>query len=313
MKLLDIITSPWLILPEKLVEIQEIYITHLRGEKIDLNVVEAQLGRPLDNRQKPYEVENGVAIINIEGVIGKRMNAFSKISGGASTQLIGQDFRAAKADDTVKTILLYIDSPGGTADGVQELAHEIYEARGQKPIIAYTDGVMASAAYWIGSAADKIFISGETAEVGSIGVVARHIDVSEADKARGIKRTNIVAGKYKRIADDTAPLSESGRQYLQEAVDHLYSIFTNDVSKFRGLSAEPVPPLAGQGKEESIPWADGRLFFGKQALANGLVDGVSTMAKLITKYGSDQAEAVRAMVAERIQEVLHATGNIINP
>jgi signal peptide peptidase SppA len=306
MKLLDIITSPWLILPEKLVEIQEIYITHLRGEKIDIGAVEASLGRPLANEEKPYEIENGVAKISIEGVIAKRMNMFIRISGGVSSQLISRDFREALKDEEVESILLYIDSPGGDADGTQELAMEIYNARGQKPIVAFSDGMMASAAYYIGAAADKIFISGDNVQIGSIGVVARHVDVSKADEKMGVKRTDIVAGKYKRITSEIEPLTESGRKSMQEAVDHIYEVFVGDVAKFRGLSPEPVK----EGKEEIIPWAEGKVFLGKKAITAGLVDGVSTMERLIGTYGTDRIKAVRMIVEDQIRKTRQANKKI---
>ncbi len=187
MKLLDILTSPWAIVPEKLFEIQSIYATHLRGDKIDLSGLESKLGKPLNNEQKSYELDRGVAIIAIDGVIAKKMNMFTRISGGVSTQILQKDFSAAMADPEVKAILLDVDSPGGTVDGTEDLARTIYEARqlGEKPIVAFTDGLMASAAYWIASSADRIYISGETPWVGSIGVVTSHIDYSKyEEKAR---------------------------------------------------------------------------------------------------------------------------------
>jgi signal peptide peptidase SppA len=283
MKVPDVLSSPWAIMPEKLVEIQEIYITHLKGEKIDIAGIEATLGRKLDNREKPYDVENGVAIIYVDGVIGKRMNAFSRISGGVSSQLIGRDLQDALANPEVNSILLYVDSPGGAVDGTQELAREIFQARGKKPLIAYTDGLMASAAYWIASAVDpgRVFISSNTTQVGSIGVVARHIDVSKMEERWGIKTTEITAGRYKRIASEYSPLTESGRKSIQDLVDYVYSAFVNDVAAFRRLSPEPVK----DGRAEAIPWADGKIFLGAQAVAAGLVDGVATMAELIGKYG----------------------------
>jgi hypothetical protein len=86
MKLLDILTAPWAIQPEKLLEIRDIYLTHLQGEKIVLAALEAKLGAPLANEPTPYEVIEGVAVIPIEGVIATRMNLCSKISGGTSSR-----------------------------------------------------------------------------------------------------------------------------------------------------------------------------------------------------------------------------------
>lgn len=299
MKILDIVTAPWAIVPEKLTEIQEIYITHLRGEKIDIAGIEAKIGVPLDNRPKGYDIDQGVAVIPVEGVIAKRMNIFHRISGGTSSELIGRDFREAVNDPTVNAILLYVDSPGGAVDGTQELAQEIYKARGRKPIVAYTDGMMASAAYWIGAAADRVYISGDTTQVGSIGVVARHIDISKYEEKIGVKTSEIVAGRYKRIASQYESLTESGRQSIQDAVDHIYSVFLGDVAAFRGLSMDTVK----EGKNDTISWADGRVFYGKQAIDAGLADGVSTMAAIIVDIGD-----ANYVVNQKIKKIKQSMG-----
>jgi len=271
MKLLDILTAPWAIVPEKLIEIQNIYFTHLRGEKIDIKAIEAQIGKPLDNPKKNYEVIEGVAIIPVEGVLAKRANMFMRISGGTSMQLLQKDIDQAIEDPNVKSILLDIDSPGGTVDGTQELANHIYGLRGRKPMTSYAESLMGSAAYWIGSAADEIVMSGDTTQVGSIGVVATHLDVSKAEESAGYKTTEIVAGKYKRIASSYAPLSEEGRATIQDIVDHLYSVFVRDVAMNRGVSEEKV----------LNDMADGRIFLGQKAIKAGLVDRMETLDETI--------------------------------
>ena len=179
MKILDVLNSPWAILPDKLREIQTIYETHLRGDKIDLKGIEAQLGEPLNNVHMDIDVIDGVAIVPIHGVIGKRLNLFSKISGGVSTELLKRDLQIVLDDESVDSILLDIDSPGGSVDGTQELAQFIFDARSIKPIIALANSTMASAAYWIGAAAHEVHISDDTTQVGSIGVVANHVDESK--------------------------------------------------------------------------------------------------------------------------------------
>ena len=287
MRLVDILTSPWAIVPEKLLEIQAIYRTHLRGEKIDLTAIEARIGKPLANEPKPYEVVNGVAVIEMEGIIAKRMSLFTKISGGISTYHIQQQFSEAMADRKVRAILLNIDSPGGGIDGTSELSEMIHSARGEKPIVAWTDGAMCSAAYWIGSAADAVYISGDTPQVGSIGIVAAHMDISKAEEMMGVKTTEITAGKYKRIASRHAPLSQEGRQTMQEMVDYVYSAFIGDVAKHRGVSEEQVLEQM----------ADGRIFFGRQAVNAGLADGVSTMEELIGKLSAGDIVAGKPVAA----------------
>jgi signal peptide peptidase SppA len=273
MRISDIINGPWAITPEMLNEIRSIYAKHLRGEKINIAEIEARTGKKLENKPQSYDIINGSAIIPIEGVIAKKMNLFMQISGGASTQLIERDIREALNNSEVDQIILYIDSPGGTVDGTFELANFIFENRGKKPIISYTDGMMHSAAYAIGAASDRIYISGDTAALGSIGVVTAHEDISKYEERMGIKTTEIYAGKYKRIASEYSPLSIEGFATIKERIDYLYSIFVNTVAKFRGVSAEEV---LTKMSTDVKPY-----FIGQQAIAAGLADGVSTLDRLI--------------------------------
>lgn len=282
MKIADIINGTWAITPEMLNEIRSIYAKHLRGEKINIKEVEAATGKELKNKTQGYDFINGTAIIPVEGVIAKKMNLFTQISGGASAQLIERDIREALNDPSVKKIILSIDSPGGTVDGTFELAEFIFEQRGKKPIVAFTDGTIASGAYVIASAADKIFISGNTTFVGGIGVVATHEDISKLEEKMGIKTTEIYSGKYKRIDSKYAPLSEEGRKSLQDEVDYIYSVFIDAVAKFRGVSSEDV--LSKMSTDAKS------IFVGHQAIEAGLVDGVSTLERLINSTASGAAD-----------------------
>jgi signal peptide peptidase SppA len=281
MNILDILTSPWAIQPEKLLEIQAIYATYMRGDPIDIEAVEKRLGRPLANEHAPYVNRDGVAVIQMHGIIAKRMNLFSQISGGVSTELAAQDLAAAINDPAVHSIILHMDSPGGTADGTQALARTIMAARDSgKQIAALADGTMASAAYWIGSAAHQVFMSDGTTQVGSIGVVASHTDLSGYEAKLGVKTTEIYAGQYKRIASSYAPLSAEGKQTIQDQVDYLYAVFVADVAAQRGVSEETVLKSM----------ADGRVFIGQQALDAGLVDGVSTLEALVAELKRSRAQ-----------------------
>lgn len=275
MRIIDIVNAPWAIVPDRLKEIKAIYETHLKGEKIDLKPIEAALGRPLNSQAQGYEVIDGVAVISVEGVIAKRMNLFTQISGGTSTELLARDFKSAIDDPNVEAIVLSIDSPGGVVDGTADLAELIYKARGEKPVFAFTNGMMCSAAYWIGSAAEKVFISNNTTAVGSIGVVATHTDVSKLEEKTGVKTTEVYAGRYKRIASQYAPLTDEGRQSIQERVDYIYSVFMSAVAEHRGVAIE-----------KALEMADGKIFSGKQSIEAGLVDGVSTLDALIASLKS---------------------------
>lgn len=271
MRVLDLLHEPWAILPSKKTEIDSIYATHLRGDKIDLKALEARLGRSLGN-QREYQVLDGKAIIPIEGVLSKRMSLLHDVSGGTSTEKMSAQFADALNDPQVREIVLQVDSPGGAVDGTKAFADQVFAARGQKPITAFVDGLAASAAYWIASAADKIYIRDATVMVGSIGVVATHVDQSQADAKDGVTVTEITAGKFKRIDSQHAPLSADGRAMIQDRVDALYQIMVSDIARYRGVSVDTV----------LSEMADGRVFIGQDALDRGLVDGVASLGAILS-------------------------------
>lgn len=262
--------QPWAILPETLDTIHEILYARYFGEGIDIAKVEEKLGRKLDNNYHQTRVINDVAVIDIHGIIAKRLNLLTMISGGVSTELLKGDIKAALDNPDIKAIILDVDSPGGTVDGTKLIADYIYESRGKKPILTYANGLTASAALWIASATSAI-TSYNTANIGSIGVVAQHYDYSKKYENAGITKTLIYAGKYKTVGDDSKPLSSEDKDYIQGMVDELYTIFVNDIARNRGTSPSIVL------KE----WADGRLFLAHQAIGNGLIDGIMTLEETI--------------------------------
>lgn len=290
MRIIDILTSPWAIQPSKLTEISGIYSRHLKGDKIDIKSIEAMAGQPLVNDHKPYNIIDGVAVIQLDGVIAKKMNLFSQVSGGVSTEIIANEVKQAISDADVNSIILNIDSPGGTVDGTVDLADIVHSS--EKTIVALADGLMASAAYWIGSAAKAVYMTNNTATIGSIGVVAAHTDHSKADKKAGITVTDVYAGKYKRLVSGNKPLSKEGKQMIQDEVDYLYSIFVEAVAKHRGVDVGTV----------LSDMADGRVFTGQQAIDAGLVDGVITLDALI----ADLSQGV-------IPKAGVSAGNNVNP
>jgi signal peptide peptidase SppA len=294
MNVLDILNAPWALMPERYLELQAIYLRHLRGETPDLAAIEAKLGKPLNNEREPYQLDQGVAEINVHGVIGKRMNLFSEISGGVSTQLLAKDLRAALADPEAHSILLNVDSPGGEVDGTHEVAQIIRDSRGGKPIVALADGTMASAAYWIGSAADAVYAIGKTTQVGSIGVIATHRDVSKMYEMRGVKMTHITAGKYKAAGSPYQPLDAESTAILQAEVDEIYSTFVDEVASNRGRTPQDVLDNM----------ADGRIFIGQSAIQAGLVDGIRSREEIIADLNRRAAhQALRSDVKSMIAEI----------
>lgn len=272
----DLLNAPWAITPEKLEEICSIYYSHFENAAKDLTFDFSKISnaQPIFVTQhdpnapdyKNYRIVNGVAIIPIQGVIARRMNLFSQISGGVSTELLLRDFNDALADPAVDAIVLDVDSPGGAVGGLETLSAAIYNARGQKPVVAFAGDLMASAAYWIGSAADMIISEG-TSIIGSIGVLTVHRDQSKADEKAGIKRTHLSAGAYKAIGNDAEPLTEIARKVIQDQLDYFYTLFVNDVARNRGV--EPKKVLTDM--------ADGRVFIGQQARDAGLIDFIAPL------------------------------------
>ncbi|MBD9395604.1 S49 family peptidase [Acidovorax sp. ACV01] len=276
MTLLDLITGVWAIEPEKLREIQAIYATHLRGEKIDIAALEARMGRPLSNEQQAYAVEpGGVAVLRMSGIIAPKANLFMQVSGGMSTQMATKQLESATADPRVCSTVLAMDTPGGNVIGTPEMASAVYELSKIKPIVTHSDGVLASAGYWIGCAANAVYISGPTVQVGSIGVV---VDRSY-NPASSSREESIVAGKYKRLSKSNEPLSDEARAVVQDDVDYVYSLLVDQVAAYRDTTSEQVLERM----------ADGRVFRGQQAIDAGLVDGVLTLDALVESMATDPA------------------------
>lgn len=294
MNLIKLMNQNWAIKHDAYIAISEIIKSHKEGPKIDLKALEAKMLSisPLPQTgNDPYQVIDGVAVIPVQGVLSKSPSLFERLIYGASSMTdIKSKINHAVNNAKIKGILLNIDSPGGTVDGAQELADYIYEARNSKNIIGYCDGLIASAAYWIGSAASEIYISSGTVEAGSIGVITTHYDLSEMDKAYGINVTEIFAGKYKAAGSDVKPLSPDDKDYIQSRIDYLYSVFVDAVARNRNESSETVLDQM----------ADARIFIGQEAIDAGLVDGVSTIESVIDKLKSGNAAGAAGNIQNSI-------------
>ncbi len=254
----------WAIEPGKLQEILGILAFRASGEKWSNEEIAARIGSR--GPSQPAQSGGGVAVVPIHGVIAHRIGGMDDASGGASTEKIGSMIRQAQANPDVGSIVLDIDSPGGTVPGVQELAAEVFGMRGGKKIVAHVNSLAASAAYWIASQADEI-VSTPSGSAGSIGVFSAHQDMSKALEAAGIDVTLISAGKFKVEGSPFAPLSAEAKAFMQGRVDEAYGQFVHDVARGRGASVKDV--RSGYG--------EGRVLSSKDALSAGLIDRVATM------------------------------------
>lgn len=224
------------------------------------------------NSEDSPQVIDGVAVLPLFGVLAPRMTWMMDISGGTSTQVFASWFDQALRNSDVKAIVLNIDSPGGSAQGNEEVAQIIRAARGQKPIKAVATGMMASAAYYIGSAADEIIASPST-EVGSIGTYTIHGESSRANENQGYKYTVVKAGANKAVGNSVEPLTADSRGVIQERIDALNSQFVAAVAANRKVSVETVQQNFGQGKVMLAP----------QAKAAGLIDRVGTLNQVVAE------------------------------
>jgi len=263
---------------------------HLEGTKLDRNQVEdiaAARDARLDDRGA-FKVAPpaGVAVVPITGVIAKyssSVNGSSQPSGTSVEEIRGLLQRAVD-DPTIKQIALLIDSPGGSVDGVPQLAGDILAARGKKPIVAIADDLMASAAYWLGSHADKVYATPGT-RVGSIGVYSVLQDWSRKMQNSGVETIVLRAGKDKGIGAPGAPITDAQRQVVQDRIQDWYELFTSSVAAARGLDLDHVLSIA-----------EGRTYRTELALQHGLIDGILSVgdALRVLATGNPNPAAVAA-------------------
>lgn len=211
-------------------------------------------------------VANGIAEIPVNGPIGKGLGNLEKSCGATSIEDVQANVSDALANPAVRGILLNINSPGGTITGIPETAAMIARAKEQKPVVAFTDGMMASAAYWLGSQADMI-VASKSASVGSIGVYIPWQDTSRRAEAMGVK-TGVVTntgGTYKGMGYPGTSYSEEQMAFMKERANELFGMFKADI-----LSQRPSV------KTDAMR---GQTLFGGSAVAAGLTDEVGGYAR----------------------------------
>lgn len=228
-----------------------------------------------------FSQRGAVGIVTLRGSMVNTENFFTEMFGMTTYPAIREALIHAANDPSVKRIILDIESGGGQVAGVNDLARLVREIDAVKPVTTFSDGVMASAAYWIGSAASKVY-AGETAIVGSIGVIMTHVSYAEALKKEGINVTLIRAGENKALGHPAEALSEKAREQFQSQADAIHTIFKDAVVTNRGGAL-----LASKVDE----WGEGNEFLGADAQAMGLIDAVSTFDKVFAEV-SQAAETV---------------------
>lgn len=186
-----------------------------------------------------YDLVEGVAIIPVIGTLVQKLGGARPYSGMTGYSQIRAAFLIATEDPEVEAIALQIDSPGGECAACFDLVDEIYRARGEKPIWAICDEVAYSAAYAIASAADRIIVP-RAGGVGSVGIVACHVDFSEALRAGGLTVTFLQYGARKTDGAPEKPLDDEARTRFQADIDTLGDLFVETVARNRGLTTDAI-------------------------------------------------------------------------
>ncbi|MFM0256093.1 signal peptide peptidase SppA [Paraburkholderia sediminicola] len=263
------LATPWALMPERMAAYAAVLARRENGVHADIEDESAQ-GVSAGPRSRGNARAGAIAVIPVHGAIVQRASQINICDGGTSTQQISAALADASADDTVSQILLDIDSPGGSVYGVQELAAEIQQAK--KPVIAVANSLAASAAYWIGCAANEFYVT-PGGEVGSIGVWQAHQDWSKAMEEEGVSITLISAGKFKVEGNPYQPLDAEAQSFMQSRVDDYYAAFTKGVAKGRKVGIDQVRNGMGQG----------RVLGADQAMSERMVDGVATFDDVVAK------------------------------
>ena len=258
-------------------------------------------GAPQSARQQvaqtgPTNLGDGVALIELRGRMQKQQ---ASLGESASTVAIRQQIRAAANDQAVGSIVILVDSPGGTVAGTQDLAAEINKAKAIKPVVAYIEDIGASAAYWAACQCSQVF-AGPTAMVGSIGTYGVVVDSSRAAQNEGYTVHVVRAGQNKGAGTPGTPVTQDQLDEHQAMVDTLNGFFLAGVASGRKMDASKVAELA-----------TGQVWIGQQAVDAGLIDGVSSFdgavqaARNLAAKVNNKQEG-RRMAAATYQEIVAA-------
>ncbi len=275
---------PWMVREETFDTIADLVrfraeVGHLPDDEIRARVEAATAAA---GPRRGARTMGSVGVIPIYGVIMPRASLMTAMSGGTAVSDIRAAFREALADESIGSILFDIDSPGGIVDGVEELATEIRDARGAKPIVAIANYTMASAAYYLGAQADEI-VASPSSQVGWIGTIRKHTEFSKRDEMEGVKTTVFRDPPGKGGANEFEPISDQARAEYEQSVRDYSAQFHSAVSKGRGVPLATVKADFGQGGG----------MIAARAKAVGLVDRVETFDATVRRLASGRGPVSR--------------------
>lgn len=273
----NLFNKPWAISLDKLQEMAAIVEMKVSGKDVSLESVEAA------NGNDSVERAGAIGVLSISGVLSPHSSMFMRWFGGTGLDDLTKRFQALVDDNGVGAIILNINSPGGSVEGLPEFAETVFNARKSKKIVAIANTMAASAAYWIGTAADE-FVALKSSWVGSIGVFTIHHEFSKMLEEEGIATNIISAGKFKTEGNDLEPLTEDAKVHMQEWVDHFYNMFVADVARNRGVTVDAVKEGFGEG----------RVLPAELAMKESMIDGIETLDQLIARLSIPKAQNSRS-------------------
>jgi signal peptide peptidase SppA len=286
-EILRALSGPLLLEPSFGRLLSSVLARKLGGQSFDGGRLHAELNVAMPGQRQTPKSKN-IAVIPVYGMISQHA-----MSMGAGIDALAAQRERALADPNVDAILWDFDSPGGTINGVPEEADKIREAGQIKPTAAIANGMAGSAAYWLASAANEVWVTKSGDGAGSIGVYTIHKDLTAALEAEGVKVTAISAGKYKLEGADFIPLSDEYRAFLEERVAEAYGWFTKDVATYRGATVAQVKGGFGEG----------RMLRGKAAVDAGLADRVGSIEDALARLARRKAPKTGMSAAYRERQL----------
>jgi len=234
-----------------------------------------------------------IGVIEIEGTITDMKEAM-------------EDVVKFKEDDSIKGVILRINSPGGAVGPTQEIYSEIKKLKQSKKVYVSMGSVCASGGYYLAVTGDKVYASPSTI-TGSIGVIMQQTVVEDLMKKIGVEANTIKSGPLKDTGTPFRKMRDDERKYLQGVIDSIYEQFVNDVAEGRKLPIDQVKQLA-----------DGRIYTGLQAKETGLIDNIGTFYDVVDDmkkelgirgkpslvYGKRPFSFLRWLISSAVQDII---------
>ncbi len=257
--------EPWLILPSQHAVIRRIVESHITGAAHLPDGCASLFADKQTEKTEGYEMHGNVAIVPVMGTLGMRVGSLEKCSGMCDFLDVQIALEDAANDPRTEAVVMAFDSPGGTVTGTPETAAAVAGIAGRVPVVAHTDSLMCSAAYWL-AAPSAMILATESAQVGSIGVYSAFLDESRAYEMEGYKTELFKTGEFKGMGMPGLPLTDGQKEHLQAVVDAIFEDFKAVVSENREVKADAM---------------QGQTFRGKDAIGAGLVDEVGDLGRAV--------------------------------